>query len=448
MVLDAILQGNVVEVLRTIPDESVDCVITSPPYWGLRHYGEAANTVWGGQRDCEHEWVLDENKVKLQYGVRMESTTCKRCGAWYGQLGLEPTLRLYLEHLLLVTAEVKRVLKPTGTVFWNHGDSYGGSGNGSWNAPIEVRGKQYRKCLNIDQEYLGPPRKDPDTKAKCLVAQNWRLALRMVDEQGWILRNACVWYRPNHMPESVKDRFTKTYEMVFFFVKKAEGYYFNLDAVRVPSRWANLCWSRKGASKNTPYEQNNPRVKWGLTVKEARTVYPEAMQNMFGSPRARVWRTKTEEVAEREGYDPEGLCPVCGRSWKRHASPDACDRKEGIRRDFMACSMKGKNPGDMFQIATKPAPKEALGKHFAAYPEELIRPFILAGCPEGGVVLDPFAGSGTTCVVAKKLGRHYIGVEINPEYCEIARRRVAKIENDLLALEGSFWEAIENAHSD
>jgi DNA modification methylase len=101
----------------------------------------------------------------------------------------------------------------------------------------------------------------------------------------------------------------------------------------------------------------------------------------------------------------------------------------------------------MFQIATKPAPKEAKGKHFAAYPEELVKPFILAGCPEGGVVLDPFAGSGTTCVVAKKLGRHYLGIEINPEYCEIARRRVAKIEGDLLALEGSFLETKENADS-
>jgi len=184
--VNKIICGHVLEALRKLPSNSVDCIITSPPYWGLRYYGKQANTVWGGDPNCEHDFELD----KLNQGF------CKKCGAWYGQLGLEPTLDMYIEHMLEITAELKRVLKPTGVFFLNHGDNW---------------------------------------ENKNLMMQNFRLAMRMVDEQGWILRNIIIWHKPNHMPESVKDRFTKSYEPVFFFVK-SKRYWFDLDAVREPHK--------------------------------------------------------------------------------------------------------------------------------------------------------------------------------------------------------------------
>ncbi|RLI99183.1 MAG: hypothetical protein DRP08_07480, partial [Candidatus Aenigmatarchaeota archaeon] len=144
--MNSIIHGNTLTVLKKLPSESVDCVVTSPPYWGLRDYGEEANTVWGGDPNCEHEWVITIKKDPMdrggtgthdaprdregvKHGKKWEmkgfrSGFCKKCGAWFGQLGLEPSLDMYIEHLLEIMRELKRVLKKTGVIFWNHGDNY------------------------------------------------------------------------------------------------------------------------------------------------------------------------------------------------------------------------------------------------------------------------------------------------------------------------------------
>ncbi len=241
--LDKIICGDTLEVLKQMPSDSVDCIITSPPYWGLRDYGEATCKVWGGDPDCEHEFELEHiqrepsktgeisEKAKIGQGYRnYKSGFCKKCGAWYGQLGLEPTLDMYIEHLLEITAELKRVLKPSGVLWWNHGDCYGGSGCGKG----DYRNNNKRSLSNPNL-YCEKPNPQLKLTPKCMALQNYRLILRMVDEQGWILRNIIIWYKPNHMPESVKDRFTNAYEPVFMLTK-SKKYWFDLDAVRMPPK--------------------------------------------------------------------------------------------------------------------------------------------------------------------------------------------------------------------
>jgi len=322
--LDTILQGDTLQVLKTLPDNSIDTIITSPPYWGLRDYGVE------------------------------------------GQIGLEPTLDLYIDHLLQITAELKRVLKPTGVMFWNHGDSYATqSGSGriydnlvpGYEERAGSSGLRHRKLI----EEQGIPRKS-------LFLQNYRLILRMIDEQGWILRNTIIWHKPNHMPSSVKDRFANAYEPVFMLTKNKK-YFFDLDAVRVP----HTSW--KPADIN---EYNKNKVK-----------------KFNGSNRAKNQYGKDEGNRARTiGY------------WDK------------IRMGHPS----GKNPGDLWTIPTQPFPEA----HFATFPEKLVEPMIKAGCPNTGVVLDPFAGSGTTLYVARKFGRHHLGIELNPRYVKMAQKRLAK----------------------
>jgi len=329
MELNKIMQGDVLEKLKEIPDESVDCVITSPPYFGLRDYGVE------------------------------------------GQIGLEKTLDEYLDKMLAVTKELKRVLKKTGTMFWNHGDSYGGSGNGSWNAPIEIRGKQYRKTCNIDQEYLGPPRKDKTLIVKCLMLQNYRLAIRMIDEQKWILRNILIWHKPNCMPSSVKDRFTVDYEPVFFFTKSRQYWFeqqFESYAPASDVRYTQALRSNKEYNVKAPYRSNTPYAGY---------------------------KKGQGTVAHRDNVAPQNHLLVGGDG-------------------------QGRTKRCVWKIPTQPF-SEA---HFATFPEDLIMPMVKAGCPEGGIVLDPFGGAMTTCVVAKKLRRNFIAIELNPVYIEIGKRRL------------------------
>lgn len=235
--LNHIYQGDILEVLKTFPDESVDCVVTSPPYYGLRDYGQEVKSIWGGEKNCKHTWKSTERKLHggtskntihsaiKRGGLKVEWTTqdntCKKCGAWQGQYGLEPTLEMYLKNSLLITAELKRVLKKTGTMFWNHGDSYGtGSGAG-------IRdGKQAtNRGTQTNKKWQKEGKASVAGYEKSLLLQAHRLAIRMMDEQGWILRNQIIWHKPNCMPSSVEDRFTVDFEPIFFFTK-SKKYWF------------------------------------------------------------------------------------------------------------------------------------------------------------------------------------------------------------------------------
>jgi DNA modification methylase len=302
-----IYQGDVLKVLKTFPDESIHCCVTSPPYWGLRDYGVE------------------------------------------GQLGLESTPEEYVAKMVEVFREVKRVLRKDGTLWLNLGDSYNGSGGA---------GGDYSKGGLKEGQPKYPGRKVATLKPKDLVGIPWMVAFALRAD-GWYLRQDIIWHKPNPMPESVKDRCTKAHEYIFLLSKNRKYYYDN-EAIREPYQ------SKK----------EKPRNK------------------------------------AAEGYNNSYV----GGRWS-----------EGVR-DYYSAGKRNKR--SVWTVTTKPF-KEA---HFATFPPDLIEPCILAGCPAGGVVLDPFMGSGTTAVVALKHNRNYIGIELNPEYIKIAEKRISETTSNQIEL--------------
>lgn len=306
-----IYQGDVLEVLKTFPDESIDCIVTSPPYWNLRDYQ-----------------IL-------------------------GQIGLEQTLKLYIEKMLTITEELLRVLKSTGTFFLNHGDCYGGSGKGGGN-----------KNDWGDRDFYG--RVKTNAKEKSLSGQNYRLVIRMCDEQGWYWRNTIIWYKRNAMPSSVRDRFGVDYEPIFFFTKN-KRYYFEQQ-----------------------FElYTNEMNRWG--------------GDYFN---LRVRDSEKEKSSQYKAGEKE----------KAQYGTLLRDKRE------MRPHKQGRNKRCVWDIPTRGYP----GAHFAVFPKALVETPIKAGSPENGIVLDPFCGSGTTLEVARQLGRQYIGIELSKEYIKLAENRLAQ----------------------
>ena len=365
---DGILyNSNILEILRYFPDESIDCVVTSPPYWGLRDYGENTNLIWGGDPDCGHKWgneiVVRERgtagtdntgnhskRTPRQEEYKRIGRSCVKCGAWYGQLGLEPTFGMYLEHLWMIFDEIHRVLKPTGTLWVNLGDAYNGSGKAGKNPEYQSRHTEFGKPSK-HKERFGIPTNLKGYPKKCLLMIPERFAIGMID-RGWILRNQIIWHKPNAMPESTKDRFTNDFEKIFFFVKRRKYYFKQILE---------------------PYSVNS----------------------------------------KVENYNGRAI-----KNYERYMAQNPSDVK---RRVIESMKRKGgRNKRSVWSINTKPF-KDA---HFAVFPPELPKTCIEAGCPESGVVLDPFMGSGTVAIVAEQLGRKWIGIEINHNYCEIAKRRI------------------------
>lgn len=394
-------QGHVLDILKELPNESVDCIITSPPYWSLRDYGKQTNVIWGGDPNCKHEWILYNDK---------KSAFCGKCGAWYGQLGLEPTLDLYIEHLIWIMKELKRVLKKTGVIFWNHGDCYSSSGKGY--GSVDPKYPSARNTRNS----VRPNRSKIDIPQKCMCLQNYRFVLRCIDELGLILRNIVIWYKPNHMPSSVKDRFTAAYEPVFMLVK-SKKYWFDLDAVRIPHKtenlkehplnhkdWENTEFNKRGKGaivKPNPLGKN-PGDVWVIPTQP----FPEAHFATF--PR------KLVEPMIKAGC-PQWICKKCGRARVRITKPTEEYSKK-----------LGKSWHNHREDMVVGAGQKCDGGTTASY---ITIGWTDCGCNAGwvsGVVLDPFMGSGTVAVVAERLNRRWIGIELNEEYCEIAKKRLKK----------------------
>ncbi|RLJ08584.1 MAG: hypothetical protein DRP12_00015 [Candidatus Aenigmatarchaeota archaeon] len=401
--VNQIVLGDALEVLKKLPDESVDCIITSPPYWGLRNYGQETWRVWDGDPNCEHEWVSGGNddgkrKKSIPSAHLSLGMFCKKCGAWYGQLGLEPTLDLYLDHLLEIMRELKRVLKKRGVIFWNHGDCYGGSLQG-WGAKHPSK-TGFQKPAGIDERYIKGKPPNASITPKCMALQNFRFVIRCVDELGFILRNVIIWFKPNHKPESVKDRFTTTYEPIFMFVKNKK-YFFDLDSVRKPLSPETIKRIVRFIKNQEHFDPSKHKIN------------PDS-QNPFVLLE-NIVKSKIRETFYKKGFPSKDL-----------------------KND-----LKGANPGDFWSVPTQAFPEA----HFAHFPEKLVEPMILAGCPqyvcskcgkprqkwescecndewEPGIVLDPFIGTGTTALVAIKLGRRFIGIEASPKYVRMAEKRI------------------------
>ncbi len=308
-----IYQGDVLKVLKTFPDESVHCCVTSPPYWGLRDYGVE------------------------------------------GQLGLESTPEEYVAKMVEIFREVRRVLRDDGVVFLNLGDSYFGSsmtgGTNSIESSAKQKGRMFKKPSNCT-----PKQGKSQLKPKDLVGIPWMVAFALRAD-GWYLRQDIIWHKPNAMPESVKDRCTKAHEYIFLLSKNRK-YYFDNEAIK---------------------EDAKPESE-----KRYKSTFHTGKKEISGQGRP-------GNASNTPGY----------KKWT------------GKR-----------NKRSVWTVTTKPFK----GAHFAVFPEDLIEPCILAGCPEGGIVLDPFMGSGTTAIVALKHNRNYIGIELNPEYIKIAEKRILELE--------------------
>ena len=365
-----ILVGNNIEKLKEIESESVDCIVSSPPYFGLRDYG--TGTWEGGDPNCPHKRLTKISKDTATghagmyeqghvVGDAIYKQTCPECGAKRidEQFGLEETLEEYIEKTVLLFEELRRVLKPQGTVWWNIGDSYankssawGGRGKNSILNETGLEDKQRRNTVVPD-----------GLKAKDLMMIPSRVAIAL-SENGWYLRSEIIWHKPNPMPESVKDRPTSAHEKIYLFAKNKK-YYYDADAIRVPQKQDSIARAGRDVWKNNKIDTGN-----------------------YSIPNVDSAKKLNQKVRDTVA---EGKIPMA-------------------------------NKRNVWTVTTKPF----RGAHFAVFPPDLIEPCIKAGCPKGGTVLDPFGGSGTTGLVANNLGRNAILIELNEEYVKIAKKRLGE----------------------
>lgn len=329
--------GDALTVLRDLEASSVDTCVTSPPYLGLRDYGHP------------------------------------------DQIGLERTLNDYVDVLVAVFREVRRVLRPQGTLWLNIGDSYnaynGGAGPGSKLSKRQTEARpRLASGFGLQQRELKP---------KDLMMVPARVALAL-QADGWWLRSDIIWAKPNPMPESVTDRPTKAHEYVFL-LSASERYFYAAAAIAEPATW----YGPNGYPKSGPHAgQMHARAKKGPTWEERKAA---------GATRGNVAFDGNVGAGTQRGVHGDGLSHDLG---------------DGLTR----------NARSVWTIQTQ----QFADAHFAVFPEELPRRCIAAGCPEGGTVLDPFAGSGTTLYVARKLQRRAIGIELNESYCKLAADRLAQ----------------------
>jgi DNA modification methylase len=316
--MNNIIVGDCLTVLRGMDSRTIDCCITSPPYYRLRDYGVV------------------------------------------GQIGLEQTPEDYIAKLVEVFHEVKRVLKDEGTLWLNIGDSYVGSRKGRRNDGSHSTDKSKSSdYLNIVGGTLLPARID-GIKRKDLIGIPWLLAFAL-RQDGWYLRQDIIWNKTNAMPESVRDRCTKSHEYIFLLSKK-EKYYFDSDSI----------------VEKAAFDGRKDTINKGSLKYARKDILP--------------------------GTTPQTMT-MAGKAHERWRYKDG---------------MAIRNKRDVWTVSTN----SYKGAHFATFPEKLIEPCVLAGCRKGGIVLDPFIGSGTTAVVALKADRNYIGIELNPQYAEIAVKRI------------------------
>ena len=418
---------------RFIPlaDETVQCVVTSPPYWGLRDYG-LPPSVWGGD-EHEHEWgeigpQHHPGQVKQTLtgaGPSHEGQTAGSgqfcpCGAWLGVLGLEPTPELYIEHMVEIFREVRRVLRKDGTVWMNLGDSYSSErwGNGPAPPPTNTGNKHA----------ISKSRGGAGLKPKDLCGIPWRVALAL-QQDGWYLRSDIIWSKPNPMPESCTDRPTRSHEYLFLLTHSPK-YFYDADAVREEAitvgdkrfeRTDNTqTFGRNGTDSRkrtgNPTAGRNLRSVWHIATQP----FPEAHFATF--PQALV------EPCIKAGTSEKGCCAECGSPWER-----VVEKASIVPKDYEGkWAQADPQSSGRRMLANVRARRESGEDHDNPFPAAKTLGWqSTCSCACGAVldpipclVLDPFAGSGTVGVVCLKLGRSFVGIELKPDYCEMANKRV------------------------
>ena len=424
MKYNKIIQGDTLKVLKTLPDEIINCCVTSPPYWGLRDYGTTPQ-IWDGNKDCKHKWNIRKyskvtnynegfnqrwenspNKIQKQSEMgkirNIEEGFCSKCGAWRGSLGLEPTFELYIKHLCDIFDEVNRVLRNDGTCWVNLGDTYNGSKTGN---------TESRKNPNVvTNSFKKDNINNIPTKSLCLIPQ--RFAIEMVN-RGWILRNTIIWHKPNCMPSSAKDRFTVDFEYLYFF-SKSKKYYFeqqleNLGSICTRKRKSAFRQQNENDEDLITTNGRNKRTVWKIPTKP----FPDAHFAVF--PEALI------ETPIKAGC-PKYVCKKCGKAREKifeTNNPKGISGRAGT-------PMVSKGIVDTFDGKQIIEP----GHSSTVYSSAVYKGLTNCGCNAGfepGIVLDPFMGAGTTAKVALKQGKKYLGIELKQEYIDMANKRIKAI---------------------
>jgi len=353
--------GDAADVLANIPDSTVDCVVTSPPYWGHRDY--ATGSWQGGEPTCPHPPPRPDG-------------TCPSCGAAYTdpQYGLETTVDEYVTRLVAVFDQLRRVLTPNGTCWLNLGDSYSSGARTDYDTRSGLTG---RRGLPRQRRTVALP-------AKQLIGVPWRVAFAL-QTAGWWLRQTVIWHKPNAMPESVTDRPFANYKHLFLLTKSPR-YFFDLDPIRIPL-------AHPDAGDGTRVFGGRRKAGHGAVGGSARR-----RGNTYRTPKY------VADPADHVGRGSRGNLVANGAA-------------------HTAAHPRGRNPGSVWSIPTRP---NRLA-HFAAFPIDLPLRAIAAGCPPGGLVCDPFSGVATTGLAALRLGRRYLGIDVNANYHDLALQRLGPL---------------------
>jgi DNA modification methylase len=373
-----IIEGNAVTEMRKLPERSVQCCVTSPPYWGLRAYGTDPQ-VWGGDGECKHRWGTLERHplanslagpngkkwLNAPAAKRSKETGpfCQKCGAWKGELGSEPNPYLFIENMVSVFREVRRVLKDDGVLWLNLGDCYASPG-----MAYEGDGKRANDSVKHSARHTDHYEQQPNRgrfqgfKRKELIGMPWRVALALHDD-GCLLRCDVIWQKLRALPESVRDRPSREHEYIFMLTKGPK-YYYDQDAVRTE-----------------------------LTRKTFTT---------FGTKR-------TTGAGEDAGRDVKSRNIRGENRWPRLGAD-------------------GHPIGANLRSVWSIAPEKYRDGHYAIYPRKLVLPCVLSSTRPGDVVLDPFSGCATTGRVALETLRRFIGIELLPKHAESARRVLGDVE--------------------
>lgn len=432
--INDIYEGNCIEVLKTMPDESINCVMTSPPYWALRDYGIKEDIIWDGDNTCKHNWEKDlpfagqvsrnkdlttgfQNKAKICSNGQIPTSNnkptsgnfCSKCNAWKGQLGLEPIFDLYIKHLCDIFDEVKRVLRKDGTCWVNLGDSYG-SGKGEKGIITEGL-ENKKKVKGFEKSLLNIPA---------------RFSIEMMN-RGWILRNTIIWHKPNCMPSSVKDRFTVDFEYLFFFVKN-KSYWFE-------TQYEPIAISTLERGK---YHIGNNYKNKGIENKTVQGLGKLVFNKDSPGNRNKrtVWSITTHPFKEAHfATYPEELCytPI-----KAGCPEFVCNKCKKIRETIWLTHVPKRSNGtskqkEYVRLGNRTGGAATFNPLWRKLKDELpidkIIGYTDCKCNAGlspGIVLDPFFGAGTTGLVALKQNKSFIGIELNQEYIEIANKRLSK----------------------
>jgi DNA modification methylase len=445
-----ILTGDCFRLVKRLPARSVHCIVTSPPYFGLRDY-ETKPRVWGGKRKCPHSWgptlpghhdgQVEQTKWQTAKaagagGRASAGAFCRHCGAWRGSFGLEPTHDLYVAHLVLLFRRLWRVLRDDGVVWLNLGDSYNNYRVGNAGGMPANTVHKHQRHGQPDFE-IGCPRRanrQPGLKNKDLCGIPWRVALAL-QAAGWYLRSDVVWakgvsfcpaYSGTSMPESTRDRPSRTHEYLFLLTKQPHYFYDQLAASEATVQPERMRADRVSGNKYVAgIKHSDGSVFTGATRRNLRSVWAINPHPFRGAHFA-VFPQALVEPCIKAGTSEHGCCPKCGAPWeriiKRH-NPSKWAADPEHTRNWANTHQKTSNPQSSQSLRRQDGAVYSTARMLGW------RPTCKCGkrrTPVPCTVLDPFNGSGTTGAAAVQLHRRYLGIELNPTYVRMAQRRLRR----------------------